>query len=65
MVFPAAETKAMDIIDLLLDDEETASTQPVCPICEGPLVPQRDYFRCSRCAHSFCESCDGGLLHDD
>ena len=55
----------MDIIDLLLDDEDTASTQPVCPICEGPLVLQRDYFRCSRCAHSFCESCDGGLLHDD
>jgi hypothetical protein len=54
----------MDFIDLLLDDEEQTMTGPVCPICEGPLILQRDYFRCSRCAHSFCESCEGGLGND-
>ena len=51
----------MDIIDLLLDDDDRPATELVCPVCNGPLIAQRDYFRCIRCAHSFCESCDGGV----
>ena len=55
----------MDMIDLLLDDEDQPSTEPACPICNGPLIPLRDYYRCSRCAHSFCESCEGGVPNED
>jgi hypothetical protein len=55
----------MEMIDLLLDDDDQLESPPVCPVCDGPVIPLRDYYRCSRCAHSFCETCEGGLANDE
>jgi len=49
----------MDMIELLLDQDEQPSAELACPVCGGELIPLRDYYRCSRCAHGFCESCEG------
>lgn len=57
----------METIDLLLErDDELFHNpswfhEPSCPVCGGPLIPLRDFYRCSRCCHSFCESCEGGI----
>jgi len=50
----------MDTIDLVLESHDPPATEPACPVCSGPLIPLRDIYRCARCSHSFCESCEGG-----
>lgn len=55
----------MDMIDLLLDDNDKPAVEPACPICDGPLILLRDYYRCIRCAHSFCEACEGRVGDDE
>ncbi len=49
----------METIDILLDRQEEPLAQPACPICAGPLVPLRDFCRCMRCQHIFCDACEG------
>ena len=29
-----------------------------CPACNGPLIPLRDAYRCSRCFLTLCVGCD-------
>ncbi len=48
----------MEMIDLMQPQEEP-KVQAACPICAGPLVPLRDYCRCVRCQHIFCDACEG------
>jgi hypothetical protein len=33
--------------------------QPTCPVCTGPLLPQRGAWRCSRCCFTLCDGCEG------
>jgi hypothetical protein len=37
-----------------------AACPPLCPLCQGRLVPQRDRYRCSRCGFSLCVGCADG-----
>jgi hypothetical protein len=44
--------------------------QPCCPLCNGPLVPLRGDYRCSRCLFHLCVGCEapevpGGLDRGD
>jgi len=32
---------------------------PLCPVCNGSLVPLGGQFRCGRCHFTVCEGCDG------
>ncbi len=32
----------------------------VCPLCGGRLQPLGDQRRCTRCAFSLCDGCEGG-----
>ncbi len=41
-----------------VDLEESRETEaPVCPLCEGILVPLRGTLRCSKCGYVTCEAC--------
>ncbi len=31
---------------------------PCCPVCNGPLVPLRSAYRCSRCFFILCVGCE-------
>ncbi len=33
-------------------------SQPRCPVCNGPLFPLRDSYRCARCSYSLCVGCE-------
>ncbi len=50
----------METMDALVSEENEPTTDFACPLCGGPLMPIRDCYRCTRCCHSFCESCEGG-----
>lgn len=51
----------METIEVLVQQDEQPLAQPPCPVCGGPLILLRDYYRCSHCRHSFCESCEGDV----
>jgi hypothetical protein len=40
-------------------DKAPAPGRPPCPVCSGPLLPLRDFYRCSRCGFSICAGCEG------
>ena len=39
--------------------------RPCCPVCNGPLVPLRDAYRCARCLFTLCVGCDVGAAGAD
>jgi hypothetical protein len=41
-------------------DSPRSEGEPPCPVCEGPLIPLRGVFRCSRCYFSLCLGCEAG-----
>ena len=50
----------MEILEVSVPaDEQPLLADLACPICGGLLVPLREHMRCSRCYHSFCDTCDG------
>ena len=35
-------------------------SQPLCPVCAGPLVPLGNTWRCARCCFTLCDGCEAG-----
>ena len=40
-------------------DKAPPPCRPLCPVCSGPLIPLRDFYRCARCSFSICVGCEG------
>jgi hypothetical protein len=38
-----------------------SSKDMLCPVCGGPVVPQRNEMRCIRRAFVLCVACDGAF----
>ena len=56
-------TPQMETIDA--PEEKTLDVLPSCPVCNGPLVLLREFYRCTRCCFRICESCEGEVDGDN